>query len=488
MVLFDLLPNTTRGPLAYAEIAPSLNGNVLAVKPLVVLAIGQKRAGTVPALTLTRVRSADEASQFFGAGSQLHDIATGFFKNNKSNDFWAMPINDAAGSASEERTLTFSTAATAAGTLYLYLSGSRIAVAVAAGESTTTTATNVAAAIAAVPANPWVPTAATNVVTLVAKNKGTLGAELDVRVNYNAGESLPVGLTVGQAVTVAGAGVVDYSTLGLFGYFTEIQFDLIVAGANDATNLAYITTELLDRWGPTRMIEGCVISGFQGDLAAALAKGALVNSPFSAIMPANLSPTTPWRWAGALAGVVAFHGGQDPARPFHTLTLTGVLPPATVAVFSAQERELLLRAGMATYRVSASGEVQIHRLITNSQTNAAGAKDATYLDLNTPLTLAFLRYDWRTTLLTKYPRHKLANDGTNFAAGQPIMTPERGRAEAVAWFGKMEQAGLVEDVEQFKTDLVVERNPSDPNRLDFLLPINLVNQLQVIGSRIEFTL
>jgi hypothetical protein len=39
----------------------------------------------------------------------------------------------------------------------------------------------------------------------------------------------------------------------------------------------------------------------------------------------------------------------------------------------------------------------------------------------------------------------------------------------------MEELGLVENFDQFKTDLVVERNASDPNRLDFLLPPDIIN-------------
>ena len=35
---------------------------------------------------------------------------------------------------------------------------------------------------------------------------------------------------------------------------------------------------------------------------------------------------------------------------------------------------------------------------------------------------------------------------------------------------------------------MVERNEGDPNRLDFLLPPDLVNQLRVIAASISFTL
>ena len=91
-------------------------------------------------------------------------------------------------------------------------------------------------------------------------------------------------------------------------------------------------------------------------------------------------------------------------------------------------------------------------------------------------------------ILTKYPRHKLADDGTRFGPGQAIVTPKTMKAEAVARFTQWETLGLVEGAEQFKRDLIIERNAQDPNRLDHLLPPDLINQLRVNGVQIAFLL
>jgi phage tail sheath gpL-like len=104
----------------------------------------------------------------------------------------------------------------------------------------------------------------------------------------------------------------------------------------------------------------------------------------------------------------------------------------------------------------------------------------------TPLTLMYLRYSWRQRMQSKYPRHKLANDGVRLGAGQLVMTPKLGEAEAVAWFGEMEEIGLVENADQFKRDLVVERNASNPNRLDLLLPPDLINSLITTAAQFQF--
>ena len=91
-------------------------------------------------------------------------------------------------------------------------------------------------------------------------------------------------------------------------------------------------------------------------------------------------------------------------------------------------------------------------------------------------------------MLGKYPRHKLANDGTRFSTGQNIMTPKLGKAEAIARFTQWEFNGLVEGLDQFVEDLIVERDTSDVNRLNFLLRPNVINQLRVMGTQIKFLL
>jgi len=198
-------------------------------------------------------------------------------------------------------------------------------------------------------------------------------------------------------------------------------------------------------------------------------------------------PSAPWEWSAAYAGNIAKSGQADPARPFQTLPLLSILAPTEAEQFTLTERNNLLFDGIATYKVTANQPV-IERAITTFQTNAAGAADTSYLDVNTLLTLSYLRFSFRNRMATKYSRHKLANDGTRFGPGQLVITPLIGKAEAVALFAEWEEAGLVEGLDQFKRDLIVERNSVDVNRLDFLLPPDLINQLRVVGAVIQFLL
>src|SRR4030095_7153981 len=94
--------------------------------------------------------------------------------------------------------------------------------------------------------------------------------------------------------------------------------------------------------------------------------------------------------------------------------------------------------------------VHIERSITTYQHNAYGQADPSWLDVQTPATLQYLVRTLRMAILTKFPRHKLANDGTRFGAGQAIVTPRILKAELVSQYRIDEFNGLVEDAVNFK--------------------------------------
>jgi phage tail sheath gpL-like len=104
------------------------------------------------------------------------------------------------------------------------------------------------------------------------------------------------------------------------------------------------------------------------------------------------------------------------------------------------------------------------------------------------LTLEYLRFDWCSRIARKYPRHKLAADGTRVGPGQSILTPKGAKAEALGWFREKEKQGLVEGYDQFKADLVALRNETDPNRMDWLLAPDLVNSLIGLATKFQFRL
>lgn len=183
----------------------------------------------------------------------------------------------------------------------------------------------------------------------------------------------------------------------------------------------------------------------------------------------------------------AYQTSVDPARPRQMLPLIGMLPPIPSERLTRTERNTLLSDGVSTYTVDGSGTCLIERLITTYQTTSS-VIDLTWMDIMTPRTLAALRYTQRVRIALRFPRHKLAADGTAFGAGQAIVTPSIIKGELLALFKEWEDVGWVEGFDQFKRDLIVERNTTDVNRVDVLMSPDLVNSFMVYGAQIQFLL
>jgi phage tail sheath gpL-like len=256
----------------------------------------------------------------------------------------------------------------------------------------------------------------------------------------------------------------------------------------DATNLVAMETELSDRFGPLKMLDGTCYICRSDTYANLITAGDGRNSPHIIPMGVYKSPTPPWEWAAAIAGVCAYSSKNDPARPVQTLKLTGILPPAIAHRFILEERDLLLRHGNGTFMVDSGGAVYIERAVTSYRQNPFGAADISYLDLETMKTLAYIRYSLRSYIALRYPRYKLADDGTNFARGQAVVTPKVIRGAIINLFFQWEEMGLVENASQFIEDLIVERDSNDPNRVNALVPPDIINQLRVFAASVQYVL
>jgi phage tail sheath gpL-like len=88
----------------------------------------------------------------------------------------------------------------------------------------------------------------------------------------------------------------------------------------------------------------------------------------------------------------------------------------------------------------------------------------------------------------KLPRAKLADDGTRFGPGQPLVTPSIYKAEIIAQYRQMEFDGLVEDADAMAKATIVERNARDPSRLDVLWAPYLVSGLRIVALLNQFRL
>lgn len=488
-VSFDSVPTGIRMPFVTAEFNNSRASRGPALLPYRALIIGQKTSGGAwTANGLYKATSVEQVIAGAGRGSLLHRQALAWFKVNQFTETWFGVLADHGSGVAASGTLTVTASSAVAGVLHFMINGVYVPVSVASAAAQNDIATAIGAAITAAADLPVSASVTDNVVTVTAKSKGTHGNNIDMRLNYQDGQATPSGVAV--AIVAMASGATNPVLTSLIAAMGDNWYQVIVHPYTDSTNLGALETELASRFGPTRQIDGVLVTSAAGTHSTLTTLGGARNSPHSIIaaQPGKNPLTHPVEYAAAVGAVLAYFGNIDPARPFQTLPLPGVLPPAEGDRFTFSESNLQLHDGISTARVTAGGEVVLSRVITTYQAAASGAADVSYLDATTMLTLLYLRYAWRTAVQNTFPRHKLASDGVRYSAGQAVVTPTEFKAFCLTWFRQMEDLGLVENFDQFKRDLVVERNVTDVNRLDVVMMPDLVNQFIVGAASFRFVL
>jgi len=477
-----------RTPMFAVEIDGSRAVQTQGTLPYKVLIIGQRlAAGTIAEAIVQSVSSADEAATKFGEGSILHQQAVKWFANKPAAELHMIALDDAAAAVAATGTIAFTGTATADGTVYILINGVQVTASVTSGDAAAAVATAVAAAINAETTLPVTAAADSGTVTLTARNKGECGNDIDFRLNYYSGQELPAGITA--VLTAMASGATNPDVQDAIDVIGDTWYQLFSMPWTDATNMTAMESELDDRYGPIETNEGTCITAIRAaNFGAYSTYGNARNSKHTVVMYNNGIPNSPWERAAGLTAIIADEASLDPARPFQTLEEKGILPPADADIYTQTQRNTLLYDGISTFTVTDAGKVLIERVITTYQTNAAGAADTAFLDMNTILTLRYLRWSFRNTFLTKYPRAKLMNDTANIPTGQQVITPMIAKTEVISIFRGWETLGLVEAPDQFIDELTVTRSTTDPNRLEFYLSPDLVNQFRVGAALIQYLL
>lgn len=511
-VSFSRIPANIRVPLFYAEVSNELAGHLSMQQPALIIGpvIEPEEEDEIDETQQSRrrrrrdvadmlhkpvlVSSTSMAYELFGAGSVLADMVNTYRANDTFGELWAIPLGEGAGAEAAEGTITIEGAATEGGNLPLYIGGDLYRVGIAAGA----TAASVAAALIGVinddpfgmvtaAANP----AQLNEIVITAKQKGVLGNEISLEVAWRglaAGEMVPPGLAVEIEAMADGAGVPALKpALDAMG---DDIYDFCVQPWTDGASLEAVQAAMDDttgRWAWDRQVYGHFFTAKMGNVATLQTFGKTRNDQHNTVHGFAKSPSPPWRRGAALTAQAATALRIDPARPLQTLPLLGVLAPERDAKFTISHRQTLLSSGIAV-EDDVAGQVRINRCITTYQRNVWGQPDPSYLDVTTMATLAYFIRHLRQRILQKFPRHKLADDGTPFGAGQAIVTPRIIKAELVAAYLEMATLGIVENVESFQQLLIVERDETDPNRINVLASPDLVNQLRVLAVLVAFRL
>jgi len=488
-ISFYDIPQNYRAPSQFVEFDNTLAMQGATQLEYKVLLFGQKTSeGIAKAHHAEIISTVHDAKKLYGAGSQLASMVEAFRKQDTVTKLYCMALDDDVSSVFAISKITFTGTVTSPAPILLYIGGMAVRISAMLGDNAQTLANN---AMLAVNMNKDLPCEATvleSTLILTAKNAGEVANEIDVRLSYYD-ELRPSGIDISILPFSGGVGNPDVSdSIASMG---DDWYHVIACPYADRANLRLIESELKDRWGPLRHIDGIAIiakSGTFGDLVSFGSEDEQGNYENIVIMETAKSPDLPYARAAAVAGIISYYGSIDPARPFQTLVLKGCLAPKAEDKLTKMEQNQLLFSGIATSMVDTGGNVQVQRLITNYQKSPSGAPDTSYLDVNTKITLSYLRFDFRARIMRKYPRHKLASSASEVSPGQAIMTPNLGKAEAISACQDWIELGLVENMEMFKEHLICERNPTDPNRLDWRITPDLVNQFRIGATQIQFRL
>ena len=487
---FLTIPLSINAPLFAAEFDASGATAGLSVGPHDSLVIGQMLTGSATPGQVYSVDSVDEASALFGRDSQLGQQVAAFKAAYPGGALYAIALADATAGVQATGSFIFSGTATETRELVLYVGGRRVSVPVVKGATAADVETSALAAFATANLDGFVATETGNTGTGVdvkANHKGSIGNQIALGHSLNAGERVPGGITV--TVNAMSGGLTDPSYSPAITAMADTQYATIASGIANQAALSPIISLLTQRWSGLSTKDGHVFAVSADTRSNLTTLGNSFNSEQLTLLGIEVSAKmrTPWEMAAALAGLQAAQTVVDPALHMRGVKFpSGFSGPARGTEFTYSQRDTLISDGVSTGYLTQDGSYAIDRLVTTYQTNSLGFIDKAYQNLTTKRTLSFLRASMLARVSTKFGRMKIRNDGLPIPAGANIINPSIIRGELIALFGEWQDAGLVEDIDQYKSELVVERNASDPDRVDAVLSPNIINNLLAFAAKISF--
>ena len=493
IISFNEIPYNWRVPGNYMEIKAAINDNAVLAWPARGLIMGQMYStGTAAAGTAYNIQSVEQANGLFGTGSIIAKQCVKWLANNPYTPVDAIGISDAAGSAKAVNTITTTGTATAPGTQAVYVGGVRVPVPVNVGDTAAVFSANLFAALQQqaqpgfIPLPSQVPTYAGGaaVVTLTCGHGGTLGNQIDIRLNAQIGDMTPPGLSIAIARTVPGAtdpaAQIASVLAGITTWYTDVAF-----AWTDATNIAAFDAWMIGRYGAMTAldVQGYVVtSGSYGTVQTFQP-----NCKYLSVLPVQNPLNPSWEWGAAFAARTCYETAQRPALQLRGVPLSGITAPAGPDVFSAQENEVLLNAGFCTYSTDSTGGVYLQRVTTSYRLDPSGVPNNHWFDISSTKVPSRVRYDWDGYMGQVWPRNFLAQDGSIAANYNPdVVTP--GLAKA-AWAGRCtiyEQNGWIQNSAQTAANSAFAIDQNDGNRMNARQQIQVMGNLIVLAGSLEF--
>ena len=486
-ISFTSIPSGLRKPGRYIEFNNRMAVHSLPANVQKVLLIGQRRStGIVPALTEAQIFSTSDAKDFFGDGSILHLMAMAALRANPYLNLFAIANDDAGGSAARQETITVTIGTLTPGFATIWIGDQYIQISYVAADTVATIATAIKNAINALTSLPFTATSDAGVVTLTARNAGTVANQIAFEESHTANTGITA---IAIAQTVPGAGDPDiHAAANVLDTILPKKYDIVVSSYNTSTVLGYIKTYLTLVSGPIEQRPGMCWAGLVDTVANAVILGAAVAHERICIAHFKTCRTPAFQIAAAVAATDASE--SDPAMPRDGMQVSSInisavffsgpprfaAPPVTGRT-SGTEQETLLHDGITPLAVGEGEVVEIVRAVTSY------LADESYLDVTTIKTLDYTRLSINAMMKLKYGKSKL-RDGT----ATKLATADAVKGDLLNVLLTLDDLDILENVAANKGGIIVERDLQSSGQLNGKIPADVVNGLHVFAAVIDLIL
>jgi phage tail sheath gpL-like len=446
------------------------------------------------------IYSANEARDMFGNGSVAALMAIQHFATCPELPLYIAPIADPEGGVKATHTITVTGPAATSGVLSLAFLDLPVSVAVITGATADSVATTLAAQINKLTDLPFTAVAAAGVVTTTAKNAGEVGNWFSPVLNPNFGDHVPDGLTIAFAEGVAGSGTIDVSPAVLA---MACPWDCIALGTEDENAVQLFIQLVRQQWmcGVQGDFRGGHVFHSKTDTAGQIAAyGRERNNPEECVVPVRTGYKYPgYMLAAATASRVCCTACYDPARPvqYDNGILGNMYDSAQcTSLWTPEEKKAFYDAGILNWDVAFTRGVRqtalwIEEPLTTYKYNPkTGAPDGAWQRVESRYTVTKFVRELGFWYRANYSSVALVNNGTRIPQGRRAISPRILQASILAWL-RTTQLGITAegDDAQLEQMVRVERTNTpdncDPNRVNVLIDLDLVNQLARIATSID---
>jgi phage tail sheath gpL-like len=203
------------------------------------------------------------------------------------------------------------------------------------------------------------------------------------------------------------------------------------------------------------------------------------------LVPRLANAQLPGEWAARWCAIACRILADDPAANTYDLMIPGLRSGLEIA---ADTRQVMLMAGIATYRLDTAGNVLIERLVTSYTENTDGGRDTSYLDIQVPETVDAVRTCINAEAKKRYKAWKLSGTEENFGPGAKVMTAGIFRS----FLCELYQAVFIkdkrwcQDFDGYKGSLIVEVKSGSKTWLEYSHQPNLIGQFYIGAGLLQF--